>query len=69
MQNPNVVATGTANPTSMVLREDPILPAPSAVASYVLATHLKGDTALAATTNGRRTLLSGLALGGVLLLG
>jgi len=53
----------------MVLREDPILPAPSAVASYVLATHLKGDTALAATTNGRRTLLSGLALGGVLLLG
>lgn len=42
---------------------------PTAVASYVLATQLKGDAGLAATTIVLSTLLSGLSLGVVLALG
>ena len=41
---------------------------PTAVASYVLATQLKGDAGLAAAAIVISTLLSGLALGGVLIL-
>ena len=41
---------------------------PTAVASYVLATQLKGDAGLAATTIVLSTLLSGLSLGVVLAL-
>ncbi|MEM8737615.1 MAG: AEC family transporter [Planctomycetota bacterium] len=42
---------------------------PTAVASYVLATQLDGDTALAAATIALSTLLSGVTLGAILVLG